>query len=268
MQFFRGNFHASTDLSPRSSSFNQSIYQNFSNWGFVRINGQSILPRGSNDYPNLRWKYDSDASRYIRLNTTSYVYYDYFSFFNLPDISKTIIMTESSAADQNIIFFPLRNRGFYFLNYKAGPQTANIYSNDYPAPVVSPCISDETFENHFPSALFCFFNNCTNTFNYCYIQGKYSKSSNFSLIKGPYQSLNMLIDSDNSKTDSRQNLCTLIKYPTSEGFLSNLFLLSTVPGNLSGQSQVCGYMQNQFFSFGGRSFYCPGCNLVVELPSN
>ena len=69
--------------------------------------------------------------------------------------------------------------------------------------------------------------------------------------------------------DYKSNICSLIKYPCLNGFLSNLFLITTSPlppineGNIY-QSGLWG----KFFSFGGRNFYCPAFNLAIELPSN
>ena len=88
--------------------------------------------------------------------------------------------------------------------------------------------------------------------------------------------LNDYRDIYRNKTDYKQNVCTLIKAPCGDGFLSNLYIVSTSPaperryyytGNYSGYHNWIG-TDNRFFSFNGRNFYGFMNNLAVELPSD
>lgn len=59
--------------------------------------------------------------------------------------------------------------------------------------------------------------------------------------------------------DTNSNICTLIKMPYDNGYLDNVYLLATAPGELT--------TEGSFFSFSGRNFINVYKNLVLELPS-
>lgn len=57
------------------------------------------------------------------------------------------------------------------------------------------------------------------------------------------------------------NICTLVKYPLEDGYIGNLYLMTTSPVNKVTEDGM-------FFSIGNRNFFNIYGNLVVELPAD
>lgn len=61
--------------------------------------------------------------------------------------------------------------------------------------------------------------------------------------------------------DYQPNICTLVKYPLEDGYIGNLYLMTTSPVNKVTEDGM-------FFSIGNRNFFNIYGNLVVELPTD
>ena len=61
--------------------------------------------------------------------------------------------------------------------------------------------------------------------------------------------------------DYQPNICTLVKYPLEDGYIGNLYLMTTAPVNKVTEDGM-------FFSIGNRNFFNVYGNLVVELPAD
>lgn len=61
--------------------------------------------------------------------------------------------------------------------------------------------------------------------------------------------------------DYQPNICTLVKYPLEDGYIGNLYLMTTSPINKVTEDGM-------FFSIGNRNFFNIYGNLVVELPAD
>ena len=61
--------------------------------------------------------------------------------------------------------------------------------------------------------------------------------------------------------DYQPNICTLVKYPLEDGYIGNLYLMTTSPVNKITEDGM-------FFSIGNRNFFNIYGNLVVELPAD
>lgn len=61
--------------------------------------------------------------------------------------------------------------------------------------------------------------------------------------------------------DYQPNICTLVKYPLEDGYIGNLYLMTTSPVNKVTEDGM-------FFSIGNRNFFNVYGNLVVELPAD
>ena len=61
--------------------------------------------------------------------------------------------------------------------------------------------------------------------------------------------------------DYQPNICTLVKYPLEDGYIGNLYLMTTSPVNKVTEDGM-------FFSIGNRNFFNIYGNLVVELPAD
>jgi len=64
------------------------------------------------------------------------------------------------------------------------------------------------------------------------------------------------------KMDFNPNVCVLTKYPYDNGFIDNLYMMTTCPNSYE-QGQTT---QGDFFSFNGRNFINIFGNMVIELP--
>ena len=143
------------------------------------------------------------------------------------------------------------------------------FNPSQPLPIFPYMLSYRTGSSGESSAgSFGFYNNITNKFNY-YYQDWYANSN---LLDGNDGSFigNAMVDSNGtSYTDVKNNVCTLIKYPYQDGFLNNLFIISTAPERTRWDvwKNTQG-LTGKFFSFGGRNFFCPVYNLAVELPAS
>ena len=61
--------------------------------------------------------------------------------------------------------------------------------------------------------------------------------------------------------DYQPNICTLVTYPLEDGYIGNLYLMTTSPVNKVTEDGM-------FFSIGNRNFFNIYGNLVVELPAD
>ena len=69
------------------------------------------------------------------------------------------------------------------------------------------------------------------------------------------------LDNTMEHFDYQPNICTLVKYPLEDGYIGNLYLMTTSPVNKVTEDGM-------FFSIGNRNFFNVYGNLVVELPAD
>ena len=69
------------------------------------------------------------------------------------------------------------------------------------------------------------------------------------------------LDNTMEHFDYQPNICTLVKYPLEDGYIGNLYLMTTSPVNKVTEDGM-------FFSIGNRNFFNIYGNLVVELPAD
>lgn len=277
-----------------------SVHHNFTNFlancGFVNKDNTPVDM--TTPLTEAKWKYDTFNDRYTQFIK---------SYPNISGISATVWVYEKDIGitvnvqdnritpdyDTNmaIFFIPLKNNGFimssYGTSYPYGtpnPNTPTLNSLTYNAtPPESSLVLQRV-----TSGLIGFFNNVNNTFNYISKENGLSTinpaTSNYYNIRwdkgndtGRSSILPNIIDYDGRYTDVKQGVCTLIRVPFSNGFLSNLYLVNTAPRQGVYQTYTNQRIEipndaygvdDKFFSFGGRNFYGIGYNMVVELPSN
>lgn len=299
-----GDLNKDIDTVDKSKNFTSTI----KSCGFVRADGSEIDP--STPVVDFKWKYDKGENaacwskniydsgnmccfrfRPRGLNSSSYInhffYSDYGANYN---------------PSHPFFFIPLKNNGFIMESYPIVTWYGYYNSN--------PKLMSITDQNNIPpnkiynwsqwsvvhNAL-GFYNNVTN--NYWYIisnavHGYWAYYDGYEKEDYPGESarsatlynqdtlmsvLNDYRDIYRNKTDYKQNICTLIKAPCGDGFLSNLYIVSTSPaperryyypgeaGYYAGYHNWIG-IDNRFFSFNGRNFYGFMNNLAVELPSD
>ena len=183
-----------------------------------------------------------------------------------------------------IIFLPLLNGGFVLIN-----NICYFINNQVvfdPAPTFHPqSIAGIDYGRHRCSSYFIGIPPTNNINNWVYLYGGGPLSyPNVSIVSTPRQidfqkgrlidntvygetiaensldySYNIDYKTSYDSIDINPNVCTLIKMPYNNGFMDNLYLMSTAP------SQIKYY---SFFSFGGRNFLNLVDNIVVELPNN
>lgn len=287
MQFYR-RWYTNNEI--RTTLDNNVITGDLSNWGFVELDGSPIKQKydsdqwGNSDALQFHWRYNTDLS-------TS------FAWASPPGTSGVIggmrckgngwnwdgvdrrCSYYAGSNNQSLIFFPLRNRGFYLTSSfteiggttAAPPPLIGLYGHQRNTATENSAIG-----------LISFYNNINNEFNCIWFNGEGRSdsvySSNFiGLQSRGYRWTALLFDGKtteytpgNYQYDYRNNICTLIKYPYGQGFLSNLFLITTTPlaPIRTGDNLFNTGLYNKFFSFGGRNFYCPVFNLAIELPAN
>lgn len=276
--------------------------------GFVRADGSEIDP--SVPVEDFRWKYDKDENAACwNKSTYDYDHMCYFQFRPRGLNSRSYLnhffyslYGASYNSSHSFFFIPLKNNGFIMESY---PITA-WYGYYNP----NPKLMSITDQNSIPPSYvynweqwsvvhnaLCFYNNVTNNYWYvisnaihgywAYYDGNEKEdypgeSARPATLYNQDTSMSVLNDYRDiyrNKTDYKQNICTLIKAPCSDGFLSNLYIVSTSPaperryyypgasGYYVGYHNWIG-TDNRFFSFNGRNFYGFMNNLAVELPSD
>ena len=272
MEFFR----QSMNYSEYTENFMNIMFNNFSNFGFVRRNGDDLSWRGyapadsnPDDYYGFRWQYDT-------ANKTVFSYYastDGRENSSLADKNNeiaTVYTTGSNYGHPNssIIFIPLKNRNFLIQNYycadsnKITPMliTPNNYTGAFPAAGVNDRYGGSIIS----------FNNLTDFLNPFYYfrclfdrAGGVTTTKTFIIRGGETTNTGSLFDFISTPSHKfynvNNNVCTLTRVPFENTFLDGLFLATTYPI----QS-----IEGKVFSFGGRNFLGVYENLVVELPSN
>lgn len=280
--------------------------------GFVRADGSEIDP--STPVTDFKWKYDKDenASCWGREAYVGSGAYYQFAFYprgiKYSSINHLFYQTWDYAPSsyspyhQSFFFIPLKNNGFiieayplmlWYGYYNSNPKLMSVTDhNDVPLHGIY-----EVNNRSVMSTGLGFYNNVTN--NYWYIisnalHGYWAYYDGYKKEDYPGESarsaviynqgvtmsvLNDYRDIYRNKTDYKQNICTLIKAPCGDGFLSNLYIVSTSPaperryyypgmsGYYAGYHNWIG-TDNRFFSFNGRNFYGFMNNLAVELPSD
>ena len=281
--------------------------------GFVRADGSEIDP--STPVADFKWKYDKDENAPCWNKTLqSYDQYCFFSFYTRGLKNNSYInhlfyndynngAIENYPRYQSFFFIPLKNNGFIMESYPFSCWYGWAYNSN-------PKLMSFTDQNGVPPANFYnwefrsivhnalgFYNNVTNNYWYlmsserhgywAYYDGNEKEdypgeSARSATLYNQGVSMSVLSDYRDiyrNKTDYKQNICTLIKAPCSDGFLSNLYIVSTSPaperryyypgsvGYYTGYHNWIG-TDNRFFSFNGRNFYGFMNNLAVELPSD
>ena len=252
--------------------------------GFVQRDGSDIT-----DFQNIRWQYDMDNKIFFQPSFNSNWsrnfnlcwQYNFHSFKNLMD--ENILYSDIN--DQTEFFIPLKNKGFIINNNRY----LNLAYGFTPTPPLNTLGSmPSTYDSSSyacMSTVICIFNNVINKYTYLYgnkmgsyTPWNYARLSLYMADQVVSEQKLPLVEqtpgngtwgSFGNYTDVKQNICTLIKYPYNNGFMSNLFLITTAPryGQSSTGANACG-LDNKFFSFNGRNFYGVYTNLAVELPAN
>lgn len=285
MQFYRRWFQFYEDAAWWRE--NNSILRTLSSNGFTQLDGSAIpndtttgpisSPSTSNNF-YFRWGYDKaplhnngfsyrlyEAQGYIWIRVQrskeSGYYYDLYR----------IDYGAIYSAYLGYYFIPLKNRGFIFGTTLYESDLSTYYFNpSQPLPIFPYMLTyrSSSASGEGSAGSFGFYNNITNKFNY-YYQDWYANSNLLDGNDGSFISSAIVDSNGTSYTDIKNNVCTLIKYPYQDGFLNNLFIISTTPErtrwNVWKDTQG---LTGKFFSFGGRNFFCPVYNLAVELPAS
>lgn len=301
MQFYRKWFQRRSEI---FSVNDTNTYIDFLNSvGFVNRDTGELLQipeeQGSSVY--WRWKYDNNrfnnlcygdlimgndafhqVGNFIPSNNSTTFQYYVIGEGGKPTLlngSPNCCFVSSSSYDidgsEAIFFFPLKNRGFYYSRYRSCPYLPHL--NYLPALTnldVFPSHSDyqgNLGSSYIMGTLGCFYNNIDNKYNYIITSRLHP---NISAIRpciqidynNGHMLVNQILDYYGDYTDVKENVCTLVKFPYQNGFISNLFLVTTSP--LPGTINDGNGISNKFFSFNGRNFYGIGYNMAVELPAN
>lgn len=176
----------------------------------------------------------------------------------------------------NVVFIPLKNDG-YFINFsglKKFDEFPNIaiknknkegvdsYFNDSNMPfnrwtfslIGIPSITDSILDR----PCFAFFSTNIKSDGTIYFK------NNLDFNKWPNKSGEdpiTYLDDTMEHFDYQPNICTLVKYPLEDGYIGNLYLMTTSPVNKVTEDGM-------FFSIGNRNFFNIYGNLVVELPAD
>lgn len=276
MQFFR-RWYSPWEFDMYNNE-HSLIPQDLSNFGFVMEDGSPIpdyMPNTASNYTMyyFKWKYDNGniithgPGLSWEANVTGSNRDLAFRQSNNTAFH-TVFMDIDYGYPQSIVFIPLKNRGFQMYRLLSDNDYTPI---DRPPKIPIPGFTYNTSNVGAPS-ITSFYNNVTNTYNYIGIDNKLGSVStdrqfdimdyrNGLIVSPP------LYDLNESRTNIRQNVCTLIKYPFNNGFISNLFIISTAPNaDLYITSRTT--KESKIFSFGGRNFLYLTLNLALELPSN
>jgi hypothetical protein len=293
MQFnrytFFSNYKGSSDINDVTDPKNFTTF--IKSCGFVHADGSEIDP--SVPVENFKWKYEnSNTNPFWQKNIGTY-YNDlvrYLFMYN-GSYSSGGLFTCNDSHDATpyshaCFFIPLKNNGFILFSYPMSGSYGSYNANPKLISATRGCqeISFGSTTNFWISYFLGFFNNVTNNYWYfrtngriydnpqptfgIYNTGLYNHGTDMTNIRNDY------LDCSATKTDYKQNICTLIKAPCSDGFLSNLYIVSTSPSapvqteSWKGQQNFWIGTDNRFFSFNGRNFYGFMNNLAVELPSD
>lgn len=302
MQFNR-KWWTPSDIEPRDvviTNPNNFIWT-LKKFNFVYLDGTEI--NGERGYESLKYKYDNNSNSQIRIvpdiHNPSQSYWAGWQLtvpgFEYSNVSTYLGYPSSNEGWHNIYayFIPLKNQGLLTISYNNPSQAVGLKPvlplwNPGSRPFGAP----HNNSDHVLSSNIIFFNNIDNLFNYISLEinnNVYScnyRGDNWNFRTFYYQNsrreslTSTLIDTTNTgiNVDVKQNICTMIKYPYLNGFLSNLFLITTAPvGGKTYNSRdistdyvindACG-LDGKFFSFNGRNFYGVYANLAVELPAN
>lgn len=260
--------------------------------GFIQRNGEELT-----DYQECRWKYDNTNEIFLHpwqnsdwCISCSLMFQPYHwhgtnsEKTNLADR----VFLDHDISPSCSFFIPLKNQGFLLTNF----------TRDYPytptpplyTPLTKPFVNYGYVDAWITVGLF---NNISNRYSYiygwaegndknCYVTGDgkmYFRTGdateNWHDNNGHRNGIKYKVDNLGRQTDVKQNICTMIKYPYLNGFLSNLFLITTAPqkgyvrddSSWNPSPDACG-LENKFFSFNGRNFYGIYANVAVELPAN
>lgn len=177
----------------------------------------------------------------------------------------------------NIVFIPLKNDG-YFINFSGlkkfdefpniaiknkNKEGADSYINYANLPINNrwtfsligiPSITDSILDRPF----FAFFSTNIKQDGTVYFKNHldFNKWPN----KNGEDPITYL-DDTMEHFDYQPNICTLVKYPLEDGYIGNLYLMTTSPVNKVTEDGM-------FFSIGNRNFFNVYGNLVVELPAD
>lgn len=190
----------------------------------------------------------------------------------MPTLGQTLSVKDASYNyfNQSIIMIPLINGGFLYNITLFADYGYAAYHKLNPTPklnIIGDANSNPTYSVNktvigIPNTL------KTNLNNYLYfgLSGKrVSSDITDKYFLTDYQqsrALNYIpfINTDSTDyTDLNNNICTLIKMPYDNGYLDNVYMMATRPGDLT--------KEGSFFSFAGRNFINVYKNLVLELPS-
>lgn len=279
MQFNRKWFFQG---SQRTNLMSDDLFLFYKKIGFNYLDGEEL--NETRGFQEVGWKYDVLKYFYFSFSQGNYGSNYWVSSFlcNWDDWELLDYHTYGNS-HQGLFFIPLKNNGFLINGYYDGlfmSPTTPLYT-----PFTYPYRNDSAY---FIKSFIGFFNNVDNVYTYIrskrrgnYYAYSYDTNDNYSYIDFPYQRrsartylLSTYSDITGNKTDVKQNICTMIKYPYENGFLSNLFIVTTAPvqGQLAqGTTFIpCDStgLENKFFSFNGRNFYGIFANLAVELPAN
>lgn len=176
----------------------------------------------------------------------------------------------------NIVFIPLKNDG-YFINFSGlkkfdefpniaiknkNKEGADSYVNYENQPnnrwtfslIGIPSITDSILDRPF----FAFFSTNIKQDGTVYFK------NHLDFNKWPNKSGEdpiTYLDDTMEHFDYQPNICTLVKYPLEDGYIGNLYLMTTSPVNKVTEDGM-------FFSIGNRNFFNIYGNLVVELPAD
>lgn len=283
MQFSRQTFYDTDNRSTGIRDFDSvKVHANFTNYireqGFVNLDGTEIS--GVEGVTSFRWKYDTESvknkSYWGKINMALYGHQLAYNFY-----SGTIGVSSLNCFGSDwggnyppitIFFVPTKNHGFYTISYC--PYIFYGYGVICPTPGLISFTKDMPHDVSIDASLgryagaLGFFNNVTNEWNYLVKSGGMAGQSIYLDDRGRGvlgANTALSIDTDGTKTDVKQGVCTLIKPPYNNGFLSNIYMVSTSPAQ--GTNDANG-TDNKFFSFNGRNFYGFCSNMVVELPAN
>lgn len=181
----------------------------------------------------------------------------------------TPISSSNNWCSQNTILIPLINGGFLYNSY------LNFIDDDKIDPTPKLKIIGETLKGHSTTRTIIGIPNTLNTNLNNYLYFGFAATNNrdngdpntptVSTLITDYQQSRVLdyipyINTANTDyTDLNNNICTLIKMPYDNGYLDNVYMMATRPGELT--------KEGSFFSFAGRNFINVYKNLVLELPS-
>ena len=284
MQFYRRWFQFYEDVAWWRE--NNTFLKTLSSNGFTQLDGSAIpgdtttgpisSPSTTNDF-YFRWGYDkaplhNNGSSYrLRCEVPNFIwisvqcskgYNNYYDFYRISYLYM-------SSSYLGYYFIPLKNRGFIFgITFFYRGAEGYYFNPSQPLPIFPYMLSHHDATSEYSAGSFGFYNNITNKFNY-YSQDWYASSNILDGNDGSFIGKAMVDSNGTSYTDVKNNVCTLIKYPYQDGFLNNLFIISTAPERTRWDvwKNTQG-LTGKFFSFGGRNFFCPVYNLAVELPAS